>query len=182
MSASPVGYFPPTFFSPFYFPSFIAAGGGSGAPNSPYRDRDAFASMVTALTASGEFAGVLFGTTAAATVGGANVAPAAVITPDTWFETDDCDPVVIVRHVSFTLTLVARDEDPLARYQTLDRLTCISLNAIDGSDLGGVCLPALTRLRRGQFDTTSTSPEQSVVLHGEFTYLVPSFTGHNTYN
>ena len=64
-----------------------------------------------------------------------------MITPDTWFETDDCDPVVIVRHVSFTLTLVARDEDPLTRYQTLDRLTCISLNAIDGSDLGGVCLP-----------------------------------------
>ena len=73
MSASPVGYFAPTFFSLFYFPTLVATGGGSGTPGSPYRDRDAFASVVTALTATGEFAGVLFGTTAAATVGGANV-------------------------------------------------------------------------------------------------------------
>jgi hypothetical protein len=110
---------------------------------------------------------------------GADRTPAAVITPESWAEIDDVDPAQIVRKVTYTLTLVVREEDPGARYDALDRLTCLAQNAIDGRDLGGACLPALTLLRRGRFDTGSRFPEQAVILHGEFTSLIPSLTGHN---
>ncbi|MCA1684595.1 MAG: hypothetical protein LC745_01135, partial [Planctomycetia bacterium] len=109
----------------------------------------------------------------------AGSAPAAVITPEGWDELDDADPVQLVRRASYTLTLVARDEDPAARYDTFDRLTSVAQNAIDGKDLGGGCLPSLTLLRRGRFDPGSRHPEQGVILHGEFTSLIPSLTGHD---
>ena len=47
----------------------------------------------------------------------------------------------LVRRVTFTLTLVVRDEDPAARFDALDRLTSVAQNAIDGSDLGGAACP-----------------------------------------
>lgn len=178
MSASPNRFFAPRFFSPSYFPSLAAAGGV--APDPVYGDRDAYAALVASLVATGEFADVFFGTTSDQRPGGADSMPAAVVTPDGWAEADDVDPVVLVRQVSFTLTVVARAEDPLGRYETLDRLSCVAQNAIDGSDLGGTCLPALTKLRQGRFDPRSNQPEQSLILQGEFTYLVPSLADHRT--
>ncbi len=182
MPTSPARFFAPTYYSPFYFPSLVT-GGGAPAPGpgaSPYRDRDAFGAIVAALTATGEFADVAFGTTLDRRAAGADRTPAAVITPDTWAEVDDVDPFQLVRRVTFTLTLVVRDEDPAARFDALDRLTNVAQNAIDGSDLGGTSLPALTLLRRGRFDPTSKHPEQGVILQGEFTFLIPSMTGHDT--
>lgn len=179
MTAPPARYFAPTFFSPFYFPSLVRDG-GAGAAAPPYRDQDAYASIAAALGATGAFAGVFFGVTADTLTAGAGQLPAAVITPDLWFETDDTDPVVIVRRVSFLLTLIVRDDDPVLRFHKLDLLSSLAQNAIDGSDLGGGCLAALTKTRWGRFGTTPAYPEQSVVLHGEFTYLVPGWDGRST--
>jgi hypothetical protein len=181
MSASASYYFAPTYFSPFYFPPlFVVGGDPSGSTSAAFRDTDAYASVVAALKATGEFAQVFFGTNPDQRSAGADRTPAAVITPNGWAEIDDVDPVVIVRRVDFTLTVVARGEDALARYEDLDRLSCVCENAIDGSDLGGTCLPALTKLRRGRFEAHPNHPEQRVALHGEFTYLIPSMTGHKT--
>lgn len=178
MTAFSNRFFAPTFFSPFYFPALAIAGDAPADPT--YRDGDAFASLVAALAATGEFAGVFFGTTSDHRPAGAGSTPVAVITPDEWSEVDDVDPSVLVRQVTFLLTLVVRAEDPLRRYGVLDRLSSVAQNAIDGTDLGGMCLPSLTKLRRGRFDPTSNYPEQSLVLHGEFTCLVPSPAGHGT--
>ena len=179
MPSYPVRYFAPTFYSPYYFPSLVGGAGSAGTGVSPFRDSHAYGAIAAALTATGAFADVAFGTTLERRAAGADRTPAAVITPDAWAELDDVDPVEIVRRVFFTLTLVVRDEDPVARFDALDRLTSVAQNAIDGSDLGGATLPALTLLRRGRFDPGSRHPEQGVILHGEFTFLIPSLTGHD---
>jgi hypothetical protein len=180
----PARYFAPTYYSPFYFPPLFAGGSVPTGPSpgpvvTAYREGDAFAAIVAALSATREFSDVAFGTTLDRRPAGADRMPAAVITPDSWAEADDVDPVALVRRSSFTLTIAVRDEDPVARYEALDRLSNVALNAIDGLDLGGGSLPPLTRLSRGRFDPNSKHPEQSVVLHGEFAYLIPSLTGHD---
>ena len=181
MSETRARYFAPTYFSPFYFTPLVAPGeDGAGTAVTPYRDMDAYGSILSALRQTGAFAEITFGVTPDRRPSGADRTPAAVVTPDVWSETDDTDPVVVVRRVSYALTLIVRDDDPVARYDLLDRLSCVAQNAVDGTDLGGGCLAALTRTRRGRFDTASTNPEQGVVLLGEFTYLITTLNGHGT--
>ena len=48
-------------------------------------------------------------------------------------------------------------------YQQLDRLTSVVQDALDGSDLGGGCLPALTKLRRGGLDPSARHPERRMI-------------------
>jgi len=179
MATSLARFFTPDYFSPFYFPA-LASPDDTTASIFVYRDRDAYAAVVTALSATGEFAEVFFGTAPDQRSAGADSVPAAVITPVGWAESDDAEPVVVIRQVSYALTLVVRDEDPLTRCESLDRLSCVAQNALDGSNLESGCLPAYTKLRRGRFEWGSIHPEQSLVLYGEFTYLVPSLAGHNT--
>jgi hypothetical protein len=177
--APPARFFAPTFFSPYYFPSLVAAGRqGSGV--SAYRDRDAFVAILAALSATGEFADVFFGTTPDDRAGGADRTPAAVVTPESWTEDDETDPIVFVRRVSFKISLIVRDEDPLTRFDSLDRLSSVVQNALDGTDLGGGCLAALTKMRWGLFDADARHPEQRVVLRGEFAYLISDLDDHNT--
>jgi hypothetical protein len=172
----PESYFSPSFFSPFYF---TPTSSPATASTPGYRDRDAFAAIISALEATGEFATVVIGSPLddRATAGND---PWALVTPTDWDEDDDADPIVSVRRVSFTLTIVVRDEDPGERFQRLDRLTAVAQDAIDGSDLNGGCLPALTRLRRGRLDDRPRHPEQRVIISGEFSYLVTAYNGHDT--
>jgi hypothetical protein len=179
MIVSTAPFFAPAYFSPFYFPP-LAAGGNSGSAGLPFRDYDVFSWLAAALKSTGEFADVLLGTTARRVTVGAGRSPIAVVTPEGWSESDPSDPTLLVREVAFTITIVVRDEEPSERYEALDRLTCIAQNVIGGSDLGGMVLSPLTRLHRGRLDPDSTPPAQGVVLSGEFTYLVPSATGHDT--
>lgn len=180
MSATAARFFAPTYFSPYYFAPLVSNTGGSGASSSAYRDKDAFASIVKTLKETGEFADVVFGVTAALRPGGADSAPVSVVMPESWVETDDADPILLVRRIFYTVTIVARAEDPVARFDSLDRLSCVVQNVLDGADLGGGCLAALTKTRWGSFEAASSFPEQSVVLHGEFAYLVPTMDGRNT--
>ena len=169
-------YFPPAYFAP---PTKFVTPPPPPPPPAGYRDRDAFAAIVAALAATGEFADVAFGMTPDRTPLGADRMPLAVVFPAGWDEEDDADPIFNVRHVSYALTLVCRDEDPEGRYQQLDRLTSVAQDALDGSDLGG-CLPALTKLRRGRLDPSARHPEQRLTLSGEFSYLISTQAGHDT--
>ena len=176
-------YFAPNYFSNYYFSPLTFFGATDptlGPTSNGYRDKDAFNAIVQALTDTAEFAEVVIRINLETGVHVAERSPLAIVSPDAWMESDESDPVVYVRQVSFSLTLVVRDEDPFARYDALDRLSCIAQNVIDGSDLGGGSLPALTKLRRGRYDPRSEHPEQSVDLHGEFSYLIPYFYGHDT--
>lgn len=168
---APGRYFAPTFFTPFYFSPLLPI--EPEDPESSYRDGDAFLAVVAALKATGDFAEVFFGTTVDRRSGGADLSPVAVITPEGWSESDDTDPCEFVRHVVFSLTIVTRQDDPATGFDYLDRLSCAAQSAIQGTDLGGGCLPALTRLHRGSYDSKSVYPEMRVALLGEFTYLIP---------
>ena len=172
-------YFSPTYYPPTYFTSPGAGSGPPPPPASGYRDRDAYAALVAALAATGEFAEVAFGVMMVRAVEGPDRIPLAVVTPSSWAEVDVSDPIIDVRHVSYTLTLVVRDEDAAERFRQLDRLTSIVQDALDGSDLGG-CLPALTKIRRGRLDPQARHPEQRMILAGEFTYLISTQAGHDT--
>src|SRR5262249_39462720 len=145
----------------------------------PYRDRDAYAAIVAALAATGEFAEVVFAVPLDHAPIGAGRSPLAVVVPDDWTEVDDVGGTGLVRHAPYALTLAVRDEDPQARFQRLDRLTSVVQNAIDGTDLGGGCLTTLTRIGSGRYDPAPRHPEQRVTLAGRFAYLIASASGHS---
>ena len=177
-------FFPPTFYSPFYFADLGSPGQdgteSQDAWGATYRDTDGFRAIRKALHTTGQFSDVILGIAPERRSAGADQTPLVVITPDGWSELDDVDPAVIVRQVFFSLVIIVRDEDLSSRYETLDRLSCLIQNALDGTDLGGVCLPALTKIRRGLFAAGWIHPEQSVTLYGEFSYMIPAFNGHNS--
>ena len=181
MSQAPSQYFSPSFFSPYYFPPLVVqTGGGGGAGISPLRDRDAFDAIFAALVNTSEFAAVIVGTTPDRMTVGSDLTPVAVITPESWAELDDVDPIMLVRQVEFTLSLIVRDEEPIARFERLDRLSCVVLNAVDWLEPWWSVSPRATRLRRGRYEFDSKHPEQRLLLWGEFSYLIPSLNGHNT--
>jgi hypothetical protein len=128
-----------------------------------------------------EFSDVLFGNPLDQGMISASSSPIAIVTPDRWTEYDDADPTVIVRQVFYVVTLLVRDEQAGLRYNALDRFSSIVMNALDGSSLNGGCLPALTKIRQGRYDTSSRHPEQRLQLRGEFSYLIQSFTTHKTH-
>lgn len=167
--------FPASYFSPSYFTSAYFAGGSAS-----YRDRDAFAAIVAALSSTREFAEVAFALAADAASLPAGRAPTAVVLPGDWSESDDLGSNGLVRRVRYSLTLAVRGNDPSERFRRLDRLTAAAQNTIEGSDLGGRCLRRLTRLRLGRFDSKSRHPEQRAVLDGEFSYLIPTTASHDT--
>jgi hypothetical protein len=167
-------YLAPTYFSSHYFgPLGAIAPGGTASSTIAYRDRDAFAAIVHALTATGEFAEVDFPSPLDATPIGADRSPLAVVVPTEWTEQTDASSGASIRRVSYSLTLVVRREDARGRFETLDRLTSIVREVLNNSTLGGGCVPAYTRLRRGVYDTTSRHPELRLVLDGGFCYAIP---------
>ena len=174
-------YFSSQYFPPLYFASTaLTIVGPPSSPTAGYRDRDAYAAIVAALVATGALAQVTIGQPPGRALVGPDRVPLAVVTPEGWEEEDDADPIVNVRHVSYSLTLVVRDEDVTERYQQTDLLTSVVQDALDGSDLGGGCLPALTKLKRGRFDLGARHPEQRAILAGEFSYLISTRAGHDT--
>jgi hypothetical protein len=169
-------YFAPTYFSPYYFAPLAASqvvGPGNPTP-AFYSDRDAYEAILALLKATQAFDCVLFARSLDRQALGPSGMSLASLMPSGWEEFDEVDPTAILRRVSFSLVLLTRDSDPLVRFELLNRLEAIAHDALEGSNLGGGCLPALTRLWRGRYDQQSLHPEQSVRLDGEFTYILGS--------
>jgi hypothetical protein len=176
----PTLYFAPTYFSPFYYPPLTTlATVGTPVAASDYRDRHAFDAAVALLKVTGEFADVTFGTTPDGRRTAADSTPVAVITPCSWWESEDADPTLVIRSVSFTVSLIVRSDDVDSGFAELDRLSCVVMNALDGSSLAGGCLLALTRVRLGTYDASSPYPELVVTLQCECVYLIQSPTAHD---
>ena len=177
MGATP--YFAPTYFSSFYFPPLVSTQ-VAPQPTFPYADRDAYQAILQQLRATQLFEAVLFAGPVDRLPSGLSGSPVATIVPEGWEEFDEVDPGAVLRRVTFLLDLLVRDDDPLARFDRLAQVESSARAAIDGSDLGGGCLPALTRLRRAQYDRRSLHPEQTVRIDGEFTYLVSPLIPNGT--
>jgi hypothetical protein len=168
--------FPTTFFSPWFFPPAYYAGGTLPSTNDPppvvtYTDTDAFSAMSSALQATRAFAAVSYATSANPP-SAAGQYPFASIQPTSWSEAQDSDGSGVLHRVSFNITLVVRD--PLARNRNdfLNQLMAIVRTALNGSTLGGGCLPSQTQVLQGRLDPTAQPPEGRLVLGGQFAYRV----------
>jgi hypothetical protein len=139
-------------------------------PNS--RDQQAYAALLTLLSSSGAFQDVIFGDALQRSRSGADGYPLAVVTPRSWEESDDFDPVLLVRRVSFTITVVVKGEDGGTQFDVLDGLASALQGVVDHSDLGGTSLAALTKIRSGRYGQATHHPEQSIELDGSFTTLI----------
>lgn len=175
------GYFAPNYFAPDYFGSPGGTSpGGEGSPMTANRDRDAFAAILQALRATSEFADVLFPNRVEVTAAGADRAPLVVVVPVEWWEDSDVSSDALLRRVNYDLVLVARAEDPQERFETLDRLTSVVQNAIEGSTLAGTCPNRSSRLRHGEYDDKSRHPETRLTIKGAFSYWIDGPNEHNT--
>lgn len=174
--AAPVGPGPSTYFAPSYFPPSYFSPLVPSAPVEPtpstYGDLDAYGAILGLLRGTKSFDAVLFSGPSDRHPAGSGPIAVATVVPEGWEEFDEVDPTVVLRRVNFSIELTVRDGDPLDRFGRLGQLESIARRALDGSDLGGGCLPGLTRLRRGRYDRRSLPPEQAARVDGEFTYLI----------
>jgi hypothetical protein len=181
--ATPTGVAP--YYAPTYFPAsyFYSANTTSPvvAPVPPVvtpspaeptgRDAGAYSALLSLLRASGIFEEVIFGDALQRSQAGADTYPLAVLTPKGWEESDDFDPALIVRRVTFAITVVIKSADSGTQFDALDRLASAIQKAVDRSGLGGGALAALTKIRSGRYGQTTRYPEQSIELGGEFASL-----------
>ena len=167
-------YFSPTYFSPFYFGGlFPASTPVIPVPESvEFGDDAAYADLSDRLEAVGAFASVVFADKKRETASyGPGLLPSAIIVPLGWSESDMADPVLMVRTADFEVVINVADDSPRSRSERLAQLSAIARRAINGVDLGGGSLPALTRLIEARYDERSRHPEQGIRLVGRFAYL-----------
>lgn len=165
-------YNAPTYFSPSYFYG-LAAFAVPASPTQPTgRDGASYAAILSLLAATGVFQESILGAATQRSQAGSDSYPLVVLTPKGWEETDDYDPALILRKVSFEVTIVVKSQDGTYQINELDQLSSMVQKVIDRSDLGGTCLSPLTRIRAGRFDCSTHYPEQVIKLEGEFSSLI----------
>lgn len=136
------------------------------------RDGACYSALIASLEAIGAFDSVIFGDPSRRSVAGADAHPLAVVTPKGWEETDETDPILWARRVSFTIRIIIRVEEDASPFVQLDQLAASVQAQVDRSDLSGQCLPPLTKIRAGRYQSSSQYPEWSIDLDGEFTVLI----------
>ena len=143
-------------------------------------DDIAFAALVKLLTDTDRFSDVLSGQNP---VGGA---PPIGVYPYAWFkpiksrEDDKSDPTHVVRYVLYSLDLVAIDTQSASAQSILNDLAAIAKNKINQVALGPGCLPALSPMGEGDFNSKPVGPllkkgiepETVFTLTGQFAYFV----------
>jgi hypothetical protein len=146
------------------------------------RDWDILEAARDLLVATGEFNAVYRAALPEVRGRSAADAIAAVLALASWQEVDRMDDpgeVQSERTVTWTLTLIVREDDAELRERTLDRLLAVAQDALDGQRLADVTIPGWTRLRSGKYET-ATPPEQRMSVTGEFRYWIEGFEGHDT--
>ena len=169
-------YFAPTYFSPFYFGSLFPSTAITVIPAPDpveFGDDVAYADLSDRLDATGAFASVVFADKKREAASyGPGLLPSAVVVPLGWSESDMADPILMVRTVDFEVVINVADDSLRSRLERLAHLSTIARRAINGVDLGGGSLPALTRLVEARYDERSRHPEQGIRLVGRFAYLI----------
>jgi hypothetical protein len=163
-------YDAPTYFAPSYF--YGASSSTVVVPDPVGGDQEAYQALLALLMATGVFEDVIFGAATQRGQAGADTYPLAVLTPRGWEESDEFDPKSIVRLETFSITIVVTSQDALPQFDLLDRLSYAIKMAVDGSDLDGTCMPALTKIRSGRYVYSNHYPEQSIDLEGEFSSII----------
>ena len=175
--AGPTPYNAPTYFPSSYFygvptPPVEVPVVTPVVPDLQWPDQPSYLAMLGLLDATGVFEDVIFGAANQRSQAGADTYPLAIVTPKGWEESDDFDPVLIIRRATFSITIVVKDQDGFPRFDLLDSFSSAVKGVVDRSSLGGTCLPALTRIRAGRYEYSNHHPEQSIDLEGEFSSIV----------
>jgi hypothetical protein len=168
-------YFAGPYFSHFYFPPLEAL-----SPSTASRDRDVFRALQAALGATGAFDAVLMHQYDTPANMSPDRNPVVVLRRTDWLETNLADPTTIQRTVAFEIVIALRDDDPEARFEAIERLESLVLNALDGQNWAGLCLRDQTAIRRGSDDPTASHPEARVILKGQFAYILEGYASRNT--
>jgi len=172
-------YNAPTYFPPSYFYGGMTLPVVTPPSVPTGRDGAAYSALLSMLAASGAFQEVIFGGPTQRNQAGSDSYPLVVVTPKGWEEADEYDPALILRRVSFVLTIVVQSQDGSSQFDQLDQLSSVVKSVIDRSDLGGNCLAALTRIRAGHYVCSAHYPEQSVELEGEFSSLIDPYANNS---
>ena len=109
----------------------------------------------------------------------------AFVTIDRWREEDPRTgadgPAEWTRTVEFLLAIVTADEDPVRAQREVDRLSQVASNAINGTSIGGLSMPSMTRLREGRYNIRKP-PFLGVTLRGIVAYPIFADDDHYTVN
>jgi hypothetical protein len=165
----------------FYWPgpSGPASGSFPGPPS--VGDWDVLEAVRDAIEATGEFDGVFLPDLPEERGTSSGDGNAAWVSPLNWDESDEFqdpgDLAVLVRKVGWTLTLMVRRGESLARGRELSRLVAVCQNAVSGQSVGGLTIPAWTRLKSGRWEK-ARPPEQRLVSAGTFAYVVEGSPNH----
>lgn len=174
----PTPCLPPSYFAPSYWaPSYWA---GSSRPVPTIRDWDILDDIVARLKACGAFDGVHASDLPETRGRGADRKALAIVAPDSWDESegwDDPDEPQWLRKVDWTLTVIARAEDPRSRDRHADRLLQAACVALDFKCLAGVTLPGLTKITAGRY-LPAVPPTRAIRASGTFAYLIDGPDGH----
>lgn len=163
-------FFAPSFFSPWYFPSLTSASTDQTPAVAYSGDHVALTNLLLLLRATKSFGTVILGQQRPPGQIQARDYPLIVISPSEWLEQDDADPVLILRTVKLSISIVVRDDSYPSAYKSLDRLGLLTQKAFEASSLGGITVPPLNKISRGSYDTQRVYPEFALALTGQFSY------------
>jgi hypothetical protein len=148
------------------------------------RDRDVRSAIAAALVATSAFdPGAVWLWGLPETYGsGASLQAAAAIEPDASQQDDDFDDdpaggLVITSRVR--LTFLYRHEDPQLRDEGVELLINVAANALNGTKLGALTIPAWTKFLAWQWQTP-TPPERRIVASFSYKYLIEGWDNFDT--
>ncbi|RUL89602.1 hypothetical protein [Tautonia sociabilis] len=141
-----------------------------------YSDRDAYDAIVSALASSRAFRAVRLDD-APRGAAGVGPSPMAVVSPGGWEDSPTDDPDTTLRRVSYRVTISVRGDDARSRFREADRLAGLAMDLLDGADLGGGCVPSLSKVEKGECRPSVADGEATCELRGTFSYLSPSSLG-----
>jgi hypothetical protein len=141
------------------------------------RDRDVRAAVAAALEATRAFDGVYLaglGDLAGRPAGSLRsvfIEPDQIQFDSRW---DNVDQPGLVADARLSLTVLARDEEPLPRDEAAERLINVAANALNGRPLAGLTLPAFTRLVGLQW-LPAQPPERRIRATFAYRYILESW-------
>jgi hypothetical protein len=165
-------FFPPAYFNQSYFYPFdLNQTTQAAAPQvGTFDELTIYNSILEGLKGTSLFPSVLFASPADRLAAKSSPTPAVELAPLGWEDVDDVDPVSVVRKLKFQIRLVVRARNAIDRFQKSSYLETVVRSLINGSSLGGVSLPALSRVLSAKYETSSP-PEQATTLDCECFYI-----------
>lgn len=146
------------------------------------RDRDVRNAIQEALVATGEFDEVSLAGVPETWGSGASDLAAAFIEPATeqdttrWDDAQDGD--MIVTSVA-KITFAARNSDAQLCDEAVERLHNIAANALNGTSLADLTMPAMTRFQSATW-LKRTAPERRIETRFSYQYLVSGWNAFDT--